>query len=1058
MFKKLLLIFGLLISNYSFFSQTICINTTEQLVGSGNPALVDPWLSSDPSIASVDNNGLVLGISTGSAVITFKDEFGAATLFNISVENSLETTPFLVSAFATNNQILNFDQEIAGDFYYEPLTDIVYQTNPGVSISLHPSSVLPLGVSYSIVGNTLTISGTPYTDDPITNPITFSYSIVGSGTNSCTNFADGFPNSASNTADGNITLNPPCIHTISGGGDLTNLCPNMPFTFTFTIGGGATGASVSGDANISISGNTVTISGFVDQQFESFTVTTTGGTNCITASGSCSYTREFFINPYVFCSSDNSNQTVCVGQNINQIEFQGLWTLNMNSTLPAGLQFTGGFSNNLIITGTPSQVGTFNYSVAASDLCANMVFASGTITVLAAPPTPTITSDGSTTLCQGESVNLTSSSSSDNTWSTTSNAQTINVNSSGSYTVSVSNGTCSSTSDPFMVTVNPFPVISLGNIVNPTGCGSSDGEIEILGNDTGTLSWTGSSTGSILTSLPINISTFTAGTYDFIFDDGCVSNSINASLSEISSPAIPIISVNGSLTFCEGDSVILTSSIASNIEWSNFETSQSITVHNSGMYFVTTFENGCTATSSIIEIEMISLPNAPSITNSGFTSFCIGESVILTSNVSNGIVWSPSNETNESIVVTNSGDYFLTFTENGCSINSDTISIFVNDVFPLPPTISTNSDLSFCLGDSVILTSSELVGNTWSTGVNTQSITVTNSGVYDVSINVNGCVATSLPISITVSPIPETPIITANGPTTFCSGNSVSLNSSSSNITWSSGETTPSINVTSSGIYSVTVEEMGCTATSLPIIVTVNQTPDTPLIIVEGSFVFCEGDSVVLSSNVSSNLEWSTGQISPSISVSSTQNITVSTTINGCTSTSNTLNVVENLNPNVSLSSLNDICNTDNIFTLSNGIPSGGYYEINNEGNFTDIFNPSDALIGINTITYTFIDENGCQGISNGSINVNNCLSLEEEFFQIFFYPNPSTGMLYLKTENHEMIKNIELHDELGRIIYVYKDIKEFNSIDLNEYANGIYTLIVKGDNFEQIQKINLFK
>src|SRR5207237_1179671 len=62
---------------------------------------------------------------------------------------------------------------------------------------------------------------------------------------------------------------------------------------------------------------------------------------------------------------------------------------------------------------------------------------------------------------------------------------------------------------------------------------------------------------------------------------------------------------------------------------------------------------------------------------------------------------------------------------------------------------------------------------------------------------------------------------------------------------WSSGATTRSINVSTSGSFTVTVNDANaCTATSAATIVTVNANPSTPTITAGGPTTFCNGGSV----------------------------------------------------------------------------------------------------------------------------------------------------------------------------------------------------------------------
>jgi len=77
---------------------------------------------------------------------------------------------------------------------------------------------------------------------------------------------------------------------------------------------------------------------------------------------------------------------------------------------------------------------------------------------------------------------------------------------------------------------------------------------------------------------------------------------------------------------------------------------------------------------------------------------------------------------------------------------------------------------------------------------------------------------------VTVTAIPEKPIITPQGPTTFCAGGQVELSSSvQANNVWSNEATSSSINVTESGTFTVFESVGGCASeTSDPIEVIVN--------------------------------------------------------------------------------------------------------------------------------------------------------------------------------------------------------------------------------------------
>lgn len=89
----------------------------------------------------------------------------------------------------------------------------------------------------------------------------------------------------------------------------------------------------------------------------------------------------------------------------------------------------------------------------------------------------------------------------------------------------------------------------------------------------------------------------------------------------------------------------------------------------------------------------------------------------------------------------------------------------------------------------------------------------------------SGCISsTRTTVTATLNSNPTTPVISASGPTTFCSGNTVTLTSSSAtSYAWSNGANTQSIVVSTAGNYAVTVTNAsGCAATSSATTVVVN--------------------------------------------------------------------------------------------------------------------------------------------------------------------------------------------------------------------------------------------
>lgn len=49
----------------------VCAGSTTQLTSTGTPNTTNPWASSNTAVATVDSDGLVTGVSAGTATITF---------------------------------------------------------------------------------------------------------------------------------------------------------------------------------------------------------------------------------------------------------------------------------------------------------------------------------------------------------------------------------------------------------------------------------------------------------------------------------------------------------------------------------------------------------------------------------------------------------------------------------------------------------------------------------------------------------------------------------------------------------------------------------------------------------------------------------------------------------------------------------------------------------------------------------------------------------------------------------------------------------------------------
>ena len=112
------------------------------------------------------------------------------------------------------------------------------------------------------------------------------------------------------------------------------------------------------------------------------------------------------------------------------------------------------------------------------------------------------------------------------------------------------------------------------------------------------------------------------------------------------------------------------------------------------------------------------------------------------------------NSTTQSILVTGAGSFNVLVTDNtGCTNLSPTVTVELNP--DETPTVAVTGEMIFCEGDSVVLTSSPASGYVWTGGGTNQSMTVTQTGNYSVTIQGTCGQFSSDPVAVMVLDAPE---------------------------------------------------------------------------------------------------------------------------------------------------------------------------------------------------------------------------------------------------------------------------------------------------------------
>ena len=390
-----------------------------------------------------------------------------------------------------------------------------------------------------------------------------------------------------------------------------------------------------------------------------------------------------------------------------------------------------------------------------------------------------------------------------------------------------------------------------------------------------------------------------------------------------------------------------------------------------------------------------------------------------------------------------------------------TISWNIDNSAPPAATITAGGAITFCNSGSVTLTSNASSGNQWykdgiaindSTGT---TLNVTATGSYTVKVIVNGCEsAVSNAIVVTINPIPVTPAITAGTNTTFCDGGSVILtsNASSGNQWYKDGfaiggSTGTTLNVTSSGNYTTKVTLNGCeSAVSNAIVVTVNSgsSPPIPTISAGTATTFCNGGSVILTSNASSGNQWYkdgvaiAGSTGTTLNVTSSGNYTAKVTANGCESAiSNAIVVTVNSVPPTPTI-------TQNGTQLISSAASGNQWYLNNAavtGASSQNFTPT---ISGNYAVQVIL--NNCTSAFSNTLNftVTGIPNIDVFGNRVKVLPNPVRDKLIINRSGPLLNLNIRLYDINGKLLKQLNSSLSRIEIDMATYSSGTYIIWIE--------------
>lgn len=215
----------------------------------------------------------------------------------------------------------------------------------------------------------------------------------------------------------------------------------------------------------------------------------------------------------------------------------------------------------------------------------------------------------------------------------------------------------------------------------------------------------------------------------------------------------PVVSIEGELDFCEGDSVTLkidNFDSFENVYWSTGDTIPELTVKYNGSYYaIAESDNGCVENSELYHVNVLSFNEVKARTNNGAFAFCDNEdSLRVSANPGyDSYKWS-TGETSIRIYITEPGDYWLEcVARNGC-VGRHEFTV-VESSYPETPSIKKEGSELVCISEAERF--QWYNGSREIEGAVNRRYTPAESGTYRVEVfSEGGCGSISDEYTITV--------------------------------------------------------------------------------------------------------------------------------------------------------------------------------------------------------------------------------------------------------------------------------------------------------------------
>ncbi len=695
----------------------------------GNSAILSPvgggtWSTSAPSIATINaTTGVVTTVSPGTVTFTFIDtNMCSATTPLVTITPPTITptftpvAPFCAGTTApilpttSNNGITGtwspamVSNSASATYTFTPTVGQCSNTAT-MSITVNPLVTPTFTAIAPFCSGSVAPVLPPISNNGITGtwaPLTISNTTSGTYTFTPAN------GQCASTTTLNTTVSPILTPTVTCGSSTVN-----SVTFNWTSVSGAVDYSLSytinGGAAIIVPGTTTlltyTVTGLTVNDNVQLTVTPNGTGGCF-ASGNTTCTAVACVAPTLNINTPTTlSQTVCVNSAIATISFNvgGTATSASASGLPPGV--TGTYNAGVFtITGTPTTVNNFSYTVITTGGCSASPSITANITVNA-PVTPIFAAVAA--FCSGTTAPVlptTSINGFTGTWS-----PAVSNTASGTYTFTPIAGQCA-TIATLALTVTT-PTAPTFTAVAPICIGATAPVLPTTSNNGITGSW-----------FPASVSNIATATYTFTPTAGQCASTTTITVT-VNPGATPTF--NAITPFCANTTAPALSNTSNNGiigTWSPAIVSNL----NTAVYTFTPNPGQC---ASATTLPVIVIPQ-PTVNLGNDTVICTPNSLVLNAtNLLSTYTWQDGS-TNATFNITTAGTYSVIVTNAlGCT-NADAINVGVSSL----ATFNLGRDTVLCPSQSITLNSGLSVmpglNLLWQDGSTSPNYVATIPGTY----------------------------------------------------------------------------------------------------------------------------------------------------------------------------------------------------------------------------------------------------------------------------------------------------------------------------------------